>query len=132
MKIVVPSTGPAADQRTVDYLANIAERLDAQLIVLYILSEDESVAIGEQRLRPFLETAATSNITVTPIIKSGDVVGRIMEVASENAADLIILGVSHGEIVAEWMNAGAGDKSDIPVLLIPKWVPAPIKTASQG
>jgi hypothetical protein len=36
--------------------------------------------------------------------------------------DLIILGVSRGEIVAEWLNAKAMERTDIPVLLIPKWV----------
>jgi hypothetical protein len=41
------------------------------------------------------------------------------------------LGVSHGEIVAEWMNAKAMEKTDIPVLLIPKWVPAANKSSQQ-
>ena len=46
----------------------------------------------------------------------------IIETAQENSVDLIVLGVSRGEIVAEWMNAGAMERTDIPVLLIPKWV----------
>jgi hypothetical protein len=41
------------------------------------------------------------------------------------------LGVSHGEIVAEWMNAKAMEKTDIPVLLIPKGVPAANKSSQQ-
>ena len=34
MKIIVPCAGPAPDQRTADYVINIAKRLNAQLIVL--------------------------------------------------------------------------------------------------
>ena len=55
MKIIVPSAGSVPDQRTADYVINIAKRLNAQLIVLRL-------------------------------------------------------------------NAGAMEKTDIPVLLIPKWV----------
>jgi hypothetical protein len=44
-------------------------------------------------------------------------------------SSIIILGTSHGEIIAEWMNAKAMEKTDIPVLLIPKWVSARKKSS---
>jgi hypothetical protein len=61
-------------------------------------------------------------VPINIIITRGDIASVIVETAQEKSVDLIILGVSRGEIVAEWMNAKASKRTDIPVLLIPKWV----------
>jgi len=122
MKIIIPSAGPVPDQRTADYVINIAKRLNAQLIVLRILSEAETEAEGEQSLRLFVENGKTEKVPVNIILRRGDIASVIIETAIEKSVDLIILGVNRGEIVAEWMNAGAMERTDIPVLLIPKWV----------
>ncbi len=122
MKIIVPCAGSAPDQRTVDYVINIAKRLNAQLIVLRILSEKETEVEGEQSLRLFVENGLKEKVPVNLILTHGDIASVIIETAQEKSVNLIILGVSRGEIVAEWMNAGAMERTDIPVLLIPKWV----------
>jgi nucleotide-binding universal stress UspA family protein len=110
------------DQRTADYVIDIAKRLNAQLVVLRILSEKETEAEGEKSLRLFVENGKREKVPVNIILKSGDIAAVIIETAQEKSVDLIIMGVSRGEIVAEWMNAGAMEKTEIPVLLIPKWV----------
>jgi nucleotide-binding universal stress UspA family protein len=122
MKIIVPSAGSVPDQRTADYVVNIAKRLNAQLVFLRILSEKETEAEGEQSLRLFVENGKEEKVPVDGILRRGDIVAVIIETAQEESVDLIILGVSRGEIVAEWMNARATERTDIPVLLIPKWV----------
>lgn len=122
MKIIIPSAGSVPDQRTVDYVIDIAKRLQAQLVVLRILSEKETEAEGEKSLRLFVENGKREKVPVNIILKSGDIAAVIIETAQEKSVDLIIMGVSRGEIVAEWMNAGAMEKTEIPVLLIPKWV----------
>jgi nucleotide-binding universal stress UspA family protein len=122
MKIFVPSAGSVPDQRTADYVINIAKRLNAQLVVLRILNNKETEMEGDQSLRQFVEIGNRENVPVNIIIRRGGIVSVIIETAQENSVDLIILGVSRGEIVAEWMNAGAMAKTEIPVLLIPKWV----------
>jgi len=133
MKILVPSAGPVSDQQTVDYVINIVKRLNAQLIVLHILFEDETDPMGEQNLlRPFVEMGKSANVPVESIIKRGEIAATIKKVAFENSVDLMILGVSHGEVVAEWMNAEFIEKTDIPILLIPKWVSAPMKPSPKG
>ena len=123
MKIIVPSAGPVPDQRTADYVINIAKRFNAQLVVLRVLSEKETETEGKQSLRLFVENGKRKKVPVNIILRRGDIAPVIIEIAQEKSVDLIILGVSHGEIVAEWMNAKAMEKTDIPVLLIPKWVP---------
>ncbi|MBC8177926.1 MAG: universal stress protein [Desulfobacteraceae bacterium] len=123
MKIIVPSAGPVPDQRTAGYVINIAKRLNAQLVVLRVLMEKETEAVGEQSLSLFIEKGKKEKVPVIGILRRGDIASVIIEVAEEKSVDLIILGVSRGEIVAEWLNAEAMEKTDIPVLIIPKWVP---------
>ena len=122
MKIIIPSAGSVTDQRTADYVTHIAKRLNAQLVVLRILSKKETEAEGEQSLGLFIENGKREKVPVNIILRRGDIASVIIETAQEKSVDLIILGVSRGEIVAEWMNAGAMERTDIPVLLIPKWV----------
>ncbi len=132
MKIIIPSAGPVPNQRTVGYVINIAKRLNAQLVVLRILSEKETKAEGKQSLRLFIENGKQRKVSVDMIVRRGDIASAIIETAQEKSVDLIILGVSRGEIVAEWMNAKAMGKTDIPVLVIPKWVPAAERSLSNG
>ena len=122
MKIIIPSAGSVPDQRTADYVIDIAKRLNAQLVVLRILSEKETEAEGEKSLRLFVENGKREKVPVNVLLKSGDIAAAIIETAQEKSVDLIILGASRGEIVAEWLNADAMERTDIPVLLIPKWV----------
>ena len=131
MKIIVPTVGSVTDQRTAGYVINIAKRLKAQLLVLRVLTENETEAEGKQSLRLFIEIGKAEKVPVNGILRRGDIAPVIIGVAEEKSVDLIILGVSHGEIVAEWMNAKAMAKTDIPVLLIPKWVPAANKSSQQ-
>ena len=96
------------------------------------LIEKETEADGEQSLSLFVELGKREKVPVNIILRHGDIAPAIIEIAQEKSVDLIILGVSHGEIVAEWMNAGAMERTDIPVLLIPKWVPAVEKSPSNA
>jgi len=122
MKIIIPSAGPVPDQRTADYVINIAKRLNAQLVVLRVLSEKETEAEGEQSLRLVVENCKREKVPVNILLTYGDIASAIIETAQEKSVNLIILGVSRGEIIAEWLNAKAMERTDIAVLLIPKWV----------
>ena len=127
MKIIVPNAGSVPDQRTVGYVINIAKRLNVQLVVLYILTENEREAAGERSLSLFIENGKKEKVPVDGILRRGDIAQVIIEVFEEKSVDLIVLGASHGVIVAEWMNSRAIERADIPVLIIPKWVTAAIK-----
>ena len=130
MKIIVPSARSAVDRKTVGYVINIAKRLNAQLVVVRVLNEKEKEVDGERSLSLFVEFGKRENVPVNIILRHGDIATAIIEIAQEKSVDLILLGVSHGEIVAEWMNAGAMELTDIPVLLIPKWVAAAERSSS--
>ena len=55
MKIILPTAGSVPDQRTAGYVINIAKRLNAQLVVLRILTENETEPEGKQSLSLFIE-----------------------------------------------------------------------------
>jgi nucleotide-binding universal stress UspA family protein len=120
------------DQRTAGYAINIAKRLNAQLVVLRVLTENETEAAGQQCLSLFIENGKEEKVSVNGILRRGDIGPVIIKVAEEESVDLIILGVSHGEIVAEWRNVKGMEKTDIPVLIIPKWVPAEDRSSPNG
>lgn len=132
MKIIAPIAGFMPRQRTVEYVINIAKKLDAQLVVLHVLTANETKITGEQTLSLFIETGKKEKVPVNGIVKRGDIARVVLEVVEEKRVDLIILGLSHGEIVAEWMNAKAMEETDIPVLLIPKWVSAVDRSLPNG
>ena len=132
MKIIVPSTGPVPDRRTADYIVNIANRLNATLVLLRVLAENETEVAGKKNLGLFYEIGRREKVPVKIVLRRGDVASAIIDVALEKTVDLIIMGVSHGEVVAEWMNAKAMERTDIPVLLIPKWVLAAKRSSSNG
>jgi nucleotide-binding universal stress UspA family protein len=132
MKIIIPTAGSVLDQRAVDYVINIAKRINAQLFVLHVLAENETEEAGKQNLSLFIENGKAEKVPANGILRRGDIIPVIIEVAEEKSVDLIILGVSHGEIVAEWMNAGAMERTNIPVLIIPKWVTAADRSSPNG
>lgn len=123
MKIIVPTFGTAPDQNTTAYIIDIAKRLDAQLVVLRILAENETEIEGNECLSRFIEMGQEQKVLVNGVLRQGDITSGIIEVAEKYAVALIILGVKRGEIIVEWLNANAMKKTDIPVLIIPKWVP---------
>ena len=124
MKILVPVAHSGPDQRTAGYVINIGKRLNAQLVVLRILTEEESEAAGEKSLSLFVNIGREEKVPIDAILRRGDIASVIIDVAEEESVNLIIFGVSHGEIVAEWLNATAMEKTDIPIVMIPKWVTA--------
>ncbi len=124
MKILVPIGHSGPNHNTVGYVINMAGRVNAQLVVLRVLTGEETEASGEESLRPFVKGGKEKKVPVNAILRRGDIASVIIEVAEEESVNLIVFGVSHGEIVAAWLNAVGMEKTDIPVVMIPKWVTA--------
>ena len=132
MKILVPVAHSEPDQRTAGYVINIGKRLNAQLVVLRILTKNETEAAGEKSLSLFINNCKEEKVPINAILRRGDIASVIIDVAEEESVNLIIFGVSHGDIVAEWLNAGAMEKTDIPIVMIPKWVTAGENSPPKG
>jgi len=83
MKIIVPNAGSVPDERTAGYVINIAKRLNAQLVVLRILTENETEAAGEQSINLFIENGKEEKVPVNGILRRGDIALVVIEVAEE-------------------------------------------------
>ena len=84
MKIIAPTAGFVPRKRTVGYVINIAKRLNAQLVVLRVLTENETEAAGEKSLSLFIETGKKEKVAVNGIVKRGDIASAVIEVAEKN------------------------------------------------
>ncbi len=84
MKIMVPTAGSMPDQRTSCYVINIAKRLNAELVVLRVLKEDETETEEETSLRLFVENGKKENVPVNAISRRGNIASVIIENAKEN------------------------------------------------
>ena len=132
MKILVPVAHSGPDQKSAGYVINIGKRLNAQLVVLRVLTGEEAETAGEKSLSLFLNNGNEEKVPINAILRRGDIASVIIDVAEEESVNLIIFGVSHGDIVAEWLNAGAMEKTDIPIVMIPKWVTAGENSPPKG
>ena len=82
------------------FAVSLAEENDAQLILLYVApkpggNEQGELAIADvmQRLGDIVPSDARRWCRPSPIVQYGDAADRILEVAIERGADLIVLGV---------------------------------------
>ena len=82
------------------FAVSLAEENDAQLILLYVApkpggNEQGELAIADvmQRLGDLVPSDARRWCRPSPIVQYGDAADRILEVAIERGADLIVLGV---------------------------------------
>lgn len=119
MKILVPTAGPVPAKEKAYYIVNIAKRLGSELSVLYVLKEKEQAKKGEEAANPFFEAGQNAQVSVTKILKKGDIVSAIIDFAEEKSVDLIIMGASREKAVAEWISADVMSKTTIPVVVIP-------------
>jgi nucleotide-binding universal stress UspA family protein len=119
MKILVPTAGPVPAKEKAEYIANIAKRLGAELIAMHVLKEEEQAEKGEEALNLFSDAGQNAQVSVTKVLKKGDIVSAIIESAEEESADLIVMGASRGKVVAEWVSADVMTKTTIPVVVIP-------------
>ena len=120
MKILVPTSGIVPAQEKADYILDIAKKLNADVTVIHILDLGEG-SEGEDALNFFAELGEKKNVKVTTYLKEGNVVPTIVDFAESEDAKLIVMGASEGRIVAEWIVTDIIDKTNIPVVIIPRF-----------
>ena len=119
MKILVPTSGIVPAKENADYILEIAKRLNAEISVIHILDLGEE-ARGEEALSVFADLGKEKGVNVTTNLKEGNVVPTIVDFAESENAGLIVMGATEGRIVAEWIVTDVIDKTQIPVVIIPR------------
>lgn len=118
-KILVPTAGPTAAAEIADYTTQIADSLDAHLVVLHVLRIGQSREAGELTLSYFVDAAKNYDVKVETHMVEGAMLNRIIDFAEDNEIDLIVMGASHGSIVDEWISSDVRENTSVPVLVIP-------------
>lgn len=118
MKMLVPTAGPKPAQENANYILDMASKLKAEVAVLHILDIGEFDE-GRNALDVFEETAGKYAVKVETYMKEGKVVPTICEFARDIDADLIVMGASKGQIVADWIVSGVLKNAQKPLVIIP-------------
>ncbi len=118
MKILVPTAGPKPARENASYICDMAKKLNADVAVLHVLDIGE-YDDGRKALNIFEEIAKDYGLQIETYIKEGKVVSVISEFAKSIDADLVVMGASQGQIVAEWIVSGVLKNSEKPVVIIP-------------
>jgi nucleotide-binding universal stress UspA family protein len=124
MRMLVPTAGPTPAAGNAEYIVRMAKRLRAEVIVIHILDKIRQVdrgerAEGEKSLKIFATTCERLAVPFKTLLKEGDVVRTITEVADDEKVDLIVMGASEGRIVAQWIVADVLERTKVPVVIIP-------------
>jgi nucleotide-binding universal stress UspA family protein len=118
MKLLVPTAGPVPAQEKAEYISKLACSLEAEMIVLHIVQNNNKEA-GQEAFKIFENQCKKDNIKIKTIIKEGDVVPTISKVVDEENVDLIVMGASAGRVVAKWLVADIMERSKVPVVIVP-------------
>ena len=118
MKLLVPTAGPVTARERAEYISKLACSLEAELIVLHIVQNDDEKP-GKEAFKIFENQCNKDDIKFKTIIKDGEVVPIISKVADEEDADLIVMGASEGRVVAKWLVADVMERSKVPMVIIP-------------
>jgi len=135
-RVLVPTDGSDAIDRSLEHALHVAERDGATLEALYVVDrrivraskaladdiEAELRAEGEAAVSAVAEQAADAGVSVETTILSGTPDTVILERADETDADLIVIG-SHGKSPREKLALGSVSErvvqgTSVPVLVV--------------
>lgn len=119
MKILVPTAGSPPAKATAEYVSRIAKGLGAEILVLHVYEGDQPSADGQEAVSVLKRAAELANLAVTTSIEKGRAVEAIIEVGRRENVGLVVMGISTGKVVDQWISAEALHKSELPVVVIP-------------
>jgi nucleotide-binding universal stress UspA family protein len=118
MKLLVPTAGPVPAKEKAEYVSKLACSLEAELIVLHIVKDDNQES-GNEAFKIFENQCNKENIKLKTLFEEGEVVPIISKVADAENVDLIVMGASEGRVIAKWLAADVMERSKIPMVIIP-------------
>lgn len=134
-RILVALENGAADQALVPHIAQLAERLDSELVLIHVadgwaarnfqalkLAESEEIRADRQYLESVAASLAARGLRVRHLLAMGDPATEILKAASAEGCDLIAM-ASHGhrfigDLVYGSTISEVRHKAPMPVLLV--------------
>ncbi|UCH90117.1 MAG: universal stress protein [Thermoplasmata archaeon] len=124
LKILVPTAGPVPARERAKDITRIANSLNAELIIMHIITpehmnDEKRRSEGEEALDIFSNSAENLGIKTSKVLHEGELVPSIIEYSETNNIDLIVMGASEDQIVAEWIISDLKEHSKVPVVVVP-------------
>ena len=114
-RILIPMTGTIAMAETIDYATQIADSLDAKVIVLSV-SPHEVTLPSRSIFDSFERSTIERKVKFEVQSADGTLLESTLDYAEKHAVDLIVLGPG---ITNQFTFSEMRNRSSIPVLLIP-------------
>lgn len=117
MKILAATAGSLPARKRADYIVELAEKLDAELIVLHVVAGQKDYADGEKALDIFKWKKRSKPLK--SILRIGELAPTIARTANVEEADLVILGIEGGINSLNNICQDVAKETDISILLVP-------------
>ena len=129
-RILVAVSSPWASQRLIETVADLAKRLDAEILVVHVSRpsggqiREQEQADGEQAVRLLSEKLQERGAAVqTLLMFSDDIARAILNTAAEREISMIVLGLTGKNVFARLLAGNVPveliKNTKIPVLLLP-------------
>jgi nucleotide-binding universal stress UspA family protein len=129
-RILIAVSSPWASERVVDPLADLARRIDAEVLVVHVSRpsggqmREQEQADGESAIRVLREQLEQRGVVVqTLLMFSDDIARAILNTAIEREVTLIVLGLTGKNVFARLLAGNVPveliKNTRIPVLLFP-------------
>jgi nucleotide-binding universal stress UspA family protein len=124
-RILCPVNFSPAAQLSLDHAAALAQQFNARLVTACILEPGDSRALGEakQELATWLEQTGATHCESEAVTRKGRAGERIVSLAVETKADLIVLGAQKPSPLRSWRWGDTTEfvmrEASVPVLVVP-------------
>jgi len=123
MRILVPTAGAPPAKQSAEYIARIATRINAEIVVLHVYDGLHPAPDARTAFDTFSEAARQNNLKVSSLVQRGPIVETIIDVAENGDFALIVMGASKGAIVDQWISSRVMHATELPVVVIPHSLP---------
>ena len=123
LRILVPTAGRQPAREMADSVVNIARSLNADLVPLHILEEGETEAAALKGPLVIAEAAREAGVNAMPATRHGHLVDAIIDTAERFSVNLIVMGVSEGRVVDQWLSTNVMKSCRVPVVVVPSHDP---------
>jgi nucleotide-binding universal stress UspA family protein len=125
IRLLVPTAGRQPAREMADAVVRIAVSLGADIVPLHIVREGETEATALKGPLVLAEAAREAGVNAIPATRQGQIVDAIIDTAERFDVSLIVMGVSEGRVVDEWVSADVMHHCQVPVVCVPVSVPPP-------
>ena len=118
-KLLVPTAGPKPAKDKAQYIIEMAHALGVEEVeVIHILDLGE-FDDGRDALNIFVEMGKKYGVKINTYMQEGNVVPIIVDFIQDLKPDLIVMGASEGQIIANWIVAQVLEETRVPIVVIP-------------